>query len=277
MALLEQLAEEGSVGSSAQLGLLQAKIRNGEAEEALAIANEIAEAHADNPRAQIILGNTQIALRDYAGAETTLRSLVDAYPNFQQGWVHLLRSQSAQGRTEDARKTVDEAILKNPDAPNILWAKASFLEKANDIDGAIDIYELLYKRISGSPVVANNLASLLATYRDDDASLERAFVIGRRLRGTEVPPFQDTYGWILFRRGEHEEALTYLEPAAQALREDPIVQYHLASTYAALGRNEEALAQYNKALEIAGSDDPRPQIETAKTEVARLDALVQSE
>ncbi len=277
MALLEQLAEEGSVGGAAQLSLLQAKIRGGEADEALAIAHEIAKAHADNPRARIILGNTQIALRDYSGAELTLRSLVDDHPNFQQGWIHLLRSQSAQGRADDARKTVDEALSKNPDAPNLLWSKASFLENANDIDGAIEIYELLYERNSGASIVANNLASLLATYRDDEASLERAFVIGRRLRGTEVPPFQDTYGWILFRRGEHEEAVTYLEPAATALREDPIVQYHLASAYAALGRNEDALSQFEKALEIAGGDDPRPQIEATKAEIGRLSALIQSE
>ncbi len=149
MALLEQLAEQGNVGGTAQLGLLQAKIRDGDSDEALAIAREIAETHADNPRAQMILGNTQIALRDYAGAEATLRSLVDAHPNFQQGWLYLLRSQSAQGRAEDARNTVDEAISKNPDAPNILWAKASFLEQANDIDGAIEIYEQLYDRDSG--------------------------------------------------------------------------------------------------------------------------------
>ncbi len=277
LALLEQLAGEGGVGSGAQLSLLQAKIRDGDADGALAIANEISSKHADNPRAQIILGNTKLALRDYSGAENTLRSLVESYPDFEQGWIYLLRSQSAQGRTEDAQKTVDEALSVNPDAPNILWAKASFLERANDIDGAIEIYEELYERNSNAAVVANNLASLLATYRDDEASLERAFVIGRRLRGTNVPPFQDTYGWILFRRGEHEEAISYLEPAADALSKDPIVQFHLASAYAALGQNEDALSQFKKALELAGSEDTRPQIETTKAEIERLTALIQGE
>jgi tetratricopeptide (TPR) repeat protein len=277
LALLEQLAEQGDVGGGAQLSLLQAKIRDGDPEAALAIANEIAAAHADSPRAQIILGNTQLALRDYAAAETTLRNLVDTHPDFQQGWIYLLRSQSAQGRLDDARETVDEALANNPDAPNILWAKASFLERANDIDGAIEIYELLYERNSGTAVVANNLASLLATYRDDEASLERAFVIGRRLRGTEVPPFQDTYGWILYRRGELEESVTYLKPAADALREDPIVQYHLASAYAALGQNEDALLRFKKAIELAGRDDPRPQIEATRAEIKRLSALIQYE
>ena len=277
LALLEQLADQGSVGGGAQLSLLQAKIRDGDEEGALAIANEIADTHADNPRAQIILGNTKLALRDYSGAETTLKSLVESHPKFEQGWIYLLRSQSAQGRTDEARETVDRALSENPDAPNILWAKASFLERANDIDGAIEIYEVLYERNSNASVVANNLASLLVTYRDDEESLERAFVIGRRLRGTSVPPFQDTYGWILFRRGEHEEAVTYLEPAANALPDDPIVQFHLASVYVALGQNEDALSQFRKALEIAGDDDTRPQIESTKAEIERLSALIQNE
>ena len=58
-----------------------------------------------------------------------------------------------------------------------------------DIDGAIAGYEALYAEDSGSPVLANNLASLIASYRDDPASLERAFAIARRLRGSEVPAF----------------------------------------------------------------------------------------
>ncbi|MGI9390917.1 MAG: tetratricopeptide repeat protein, partial [Boseongicola sp.] len=94
---------------------------------------------------------------------------------------------------------------------------------------------------------------------------------------TNVPPFQDTYGWILFRRGEHEEAVTYLEPAANALGNDPIVQFHLASAYAALGQNEDALSQFRKALELAGTEDSRPQIETTKAEIERLSALIENE
>ena len=128
----------------------------------------------------------------------------------------------------------------------------------------------MYERDSGVLVVANNLASLLATYKTDDESLERAFAIARRLRGTEVPPFQDTYGWILHRRGQSEEAIEYLEPAAAALANDPIVQYHLASAYEAVGRSEDALAAYQRALELVDENDPRPQIEIAQSAVERL-------
>ncbi|MGC9418483.1 MAG: tetratricopeptide repeat protein, partial [Rhodovulum sp.] len=153
---------------------------------------------------------------------------------------------------------------------NLLWAKASFEEQDGDVDGAIEIYETLYAQNSSSVVVANNLASLLATYRDDAASLDRAWTIARRLRDADAPALQDTYGWILHRRGNSAEALPYLEAAAQGLPNDPLVQYHLGQAYIALDQPQDALEQFRKAVEIAGPADTRPQIEDARVLVQSL-------
>lgn len=270
LSLLERMAEDEGVGSPAQFALLRAKLSEGAGEEALAIAEEIAEANPDNPRAKFVLANTQLALRQYEAATGTLRDIVGVAPDFEQAWVQLARGLNALGRADEAIAVIDEGLAVNPEAPNLLWAKASFLERFNDIDGAIAIYESLYERNSASLIVANNLASLLASYRDDQESLDRAFAVARRLRGTEVPPFQDTYGWILYRLGDYEEALNYLRPAARALGNDPIVQYHLGAAYAALGQKEKALEAFRAALEIAGDADPRPQIEQARAEIERL-------
>ena len=176
--------------------------------------------------------------------------------------------------THNAR-SVDEALGVIPNAPRLLWAKATLLERDNDIEGAISIYEGLYERLSNSAVVANNLASLLATYRADDESLERAWRVARRLRDADLPPFQDTYGWIAFRRGEIEEALRYMEPAAEGLPQDPIVQYHLARVYEALGQNEKAIGQYQRTLEVAGPADTRDQIEDAKIRLQAIRAAAE--
>ena len=156
--------------------------------------------------------------------------------------------------------------------PDILWAKATIEERNGNIDGAIDIYERLYAMNSDNQVVANNLASLLVTYREDDADFERALAVGKRLRGTSFPPFQDTYGWLQYRQGNIDEALEYLEPAATALRDDPIVQFHLAKAYLSAGRDDDALAQFRKVVEIADEADDRAQIAEARAEIERLAA-----
>ena len=277
LAELEAMAQGAGAGLGTKIALLRERLREGDEQQALDIANDIVESQPDNPRLAMVLGGTYFALRDFASAETTYMRLTEADPTFERGWIQLLRTQSSMGEIEKARMTLEAALRVNEDAPNLLWAQATFLERSNDIDGAISIYEKLYERNSDSAIVANNLASLLATHRADEASLDRAFAIARRLRGTEVPPFQDTYGWILHRRGEAEEALTYLEPAARALSNDAVVHFHLASVYEALGQNDNALASFQRAIELAGENDPRPQIDLARKAVQRIKSGEQSQ
>ena len=83
----------------------------------------------------------------------------------------------------------------------------------------------------------------------------------RRLRGTDVPPFQDTYGWILYLRGDASQALTYLEPAAAALPDVALVQYHLGEAELAAKRWDAAEQSFTRALEAAAAGSPLPQVD----------------
>ena len=112
--------------------------------------------------------------------------------------------------------------------------------------------------------MANNLASLITTHREDPESLERAWQVARRFANVEVPALQDTYGWILHRRGENENALPYMEAAAKGLPNDPQVSYHLAKVYVALGRPDDARFYFERAVNLAGPADPRPQFDEAR-------------
>ena len=62
----------------------------------------------------------------------------------------------------------------------------------------------------GSVAAANNLASLLSDYRDDKASLEKAQSLAATLRGSPIPQFKDTLGWINYRRGDYGHAIAKL-------------------------------------------------------------------
>ena len=93
--------------------------------------------------------------------------------------------------------------------------------------------------------------------------------MARRLRGTEIPPMMDTYGWIVLRRGNVEEARPYLEGAASALADDPLVQFHYGMLLSAAGERDAAIAQLTLAIDLAG-DDSRQQFETARAELEKL-------
>ena len=116
-------------------------------------------------------------------------------------------------------------------------------------------------------------ATALAEHLEPRADVERvgeAAAVARRLRGTEIPAFQDTYGWIAYQQGDFDEALSYLEPAAQGLPGNALVQYHLGMTYVALDRAEDAQTQLTRALEIAGPATTLPQMERARETLQTL-------
>jgi predicted Zn-dependent protease len=198
-------------------------------------------------------------------------------PQQEVVWRTLYTLQTNEGRFDEARATLERGLEALPDAPNLQWALAGEYEREGRIDEAIAIYDALYAQNSGSVIIANNLASLISTYRTDQESLDRAWNIARRLRGAERPEFQDTYGWIALRRGEVTEALDHLEPAAAALSDDPLVQYHLGMAYVRAERTEDAIRQLQRAIDIAGPADTRPQFAEARAEIARLQALPQAE
>jgi Tfp pilus assembly protein PilF len=112
-------------------------------------------------------------------------------------------------------------------------------------------------------VAANNLASLLSEYRTDKASLDRAYSVAVMLNKSPVPSFQDTLGWLYFLRGDSRAATKLLEPAAKALPNRAVVQYHLGMVYSADGQGEKAREQFNRALSLNPDQQLEAKIKTA--------------
>lgn len=272
MAYLEELAEGADASLTSKIALVRVKLDTGEAEAALTLARELAASEPDVPLMQVMLAAAEAANGNLDTAEGLYRGLLDKAPAQPGIWMLLSRIAAAKGGLDAADAVIDEALAVVPEDPQLLWARASSFERKGDIDGAIAIYEALYARDSSAVVVANNLASLISTYKDDEASLERAWIVARRFSEAEVPALQDTYGWILHRRGDSAGALPYLEAAAKGLAEEALVQYHLAQAYLAVGEKDKALAQFRRAAELAGPADTRPQIETARAKIAELEA-----
>lgn len=270
MAYLEQIGNSADATLAARIALVRARLGTGDTEGALALAKELSAENQGNDAVSYVLAATEAVSGNLDEAEAIYRALVTAGATRTPVWLELSRIKQRKGDRDGARAVIDEALAKNPGDPNLLWANASFLEQDGEIDKAIAIYEELYAANSDSPVIANNLASLLSSYRDDPESLERAWTVARRFRDTTVPAVQDTYGWLLNRRGEVAEALTYLEAAAEGLSSDPLVQYHLAKTYLALERPADALTRFQRAVEIAGPGDSRPQINEAREMIRTL-------
>lgn len=271
--LMMSMISEGQSALVAQTTIIRTRLANGEIDEARSFMDDLlTQTPEDSPnRIGVLFLNAALTATegDFEGAKLIYRDILDREPTLEAVWRALIATTVRSGDTAGAIEVVDAALAVMPQSLNLRWIKAGLAEQLGRIDEAILIYEDLYEADSNSTIIANNLASMITTYRDDEAGLERAYVIARRLRGSDFPAFQDTYGWIAYRLGNLDEALENLEPAAAGLPGDPTVQYHLARLYDTLGRNDDALDRYDAALQL-WSDRP---IELAERARAERDAL----
>jgi tetratricopeptide (TPR) repeat protein len=268
---LQGLVDDGQGGLAAKIAIIRTHLANGNNDEALAYsARLLAEAPGD-PSIRFIEASVRSVTGDFAAAEAAYRKLVEEDPGRVQVWMALYRVVAADpNRAAEIPALLDAAIAGSPDAPELKWAKAGFLERTGDVEGAIAIYEALYADDSTNLIIANNLASLLSTHRADEASLARAELISRRLRGSTVPAYQDTYGWVAYKRGNYEDALKELEKAAAGLPGVASVQLNLAMTYLALTRKAEALKYLNLAVELTEGAESDPVAVQARAEADKL-------
>ena len=273
IAYLENLAE-GEDGMQAFVALIETQVRAGNVEDAVTKVKERLVEDPDNDALRNLRAGLHLVLDERDEAEEIYRSLLQKYPGHDRVLRVLYSMLLAADRQEDARALIDEQVALVGDTPqgvSAMMFKAELLERDREFEAAIALYEKMYEANSNNVIVANNLASLITTHRDTDESLNRAYVVARRLRGIEIPAMQDTYGWIEYRRGNYEEAVTHLEPAAKGLPNDPLVQLHLAKTYLALDRKEDAKNFLQRAVEVAG-ENPLPQIIEAQELLEKLSA-----
>jgi len=272
IAYLEEISKDWDNAQMASVAVIRARLASGDSAGAVAGAAAMLAENPDDPNLRYLMAGTQTAAGRFDEAQAGYTALLEENPKIASAWLQLIRIAIVQDRAQDVAGLIEKGLAANPGNGDLLLVRAGILERAGDIDGAIAIYEELYARNSGNFVLANNLASLIATHNDDAESLDRAAAVAARLKDIQQPAFQDTYGWIAFRRGDMKGALAHLEPAARGLPGDAQVQYHLGRAYEAAERPDDAIAQYTRAIELAGENSVVPGIEDARSRLAALQA-----
>lgn len=277
LSYLTSVANSANATLASKISLVRAGIATGKVEDARKVAGELLTESPNNPAIKSIVAAVESVGGDLDRAAELYEEILEQSPEQGRIWLQLSQVKARQGDMEGSREVLERGLAAVPNDINLLWAQASVAERDGDIETAIGIYEGLYENNSSTLVIANNLASLLSTHRTDEESLDRAWTISRRMRDTEVPAMQDTYGWITHRRGDSAEALPYLQSAREGLPNDALVAYHLAEVYRALGRTKEALETYRQSVAIAGTIDTRPQIADARAKITELETAAETE
>lgn len=273
MAILEKEAggdADGEAADRSLAALVISRLGNGEIEAAREAVDAARAARPDAATPRLLSAMVAAMSGDPATAEADLRALIADDPGAEAPVSRLVSLLAAQGRTSEAIGVLEAGMAAQPESTALPLMRAGFYRADGDFDQAIALLEKVYAANSDDVTVANDLASMLADYRDDAPSLDRAYTIGRRLSGLKVPSFQDTLGWIEYRRGNHAQALASLKAAAEAIPDDPLIQLHLGIAYAAMGRGDEARPHLEQGLQAAKSR-PLPHVDEAQKILDGLD------
>jgi len=96
---------------------------------------------------------------------------------------------------------------------------------------------------------ANNLAFLLA---EKGEALEEAFSLARiaRIKSPDDPDVLDTMGWIYYKKGSYENAISEFEESLSLAPDNPVVCYHLGLALYRINEFEKAKQYLRRALKL---------------------------
>ncbi|MBK8523343.1 MAG: tetratricopeptide repeat protein [Betaproteobacteria bacterium] len=174
-----------------------------------------------------------------AVAQEHLQTSAKRYPPAQTQFVvaeaQLLRD---AGRDEEALALLDQVNAKQPDQAEVLYDAALLAEKL----GRMNIVEANLRRvIELRPDNAHAYNALGYSLAERGIRLDEARqLIAKALELAPEDPFiMDSMGWVLYRQGDLQGALTFLEKA-YAIKKDAEIAAHLGEVLWVLERREEA-------------------------------------
>jgi tetratricopeptide (TPR) repeat protein len=199
-----------------------------------------------------------------AEAQDAFKLAITRSPKWWIPYRDLARTQLAANDAAAAIETLKKAQPVVEQAEALGAELASQLERQGKVDEAIDEYGALLRRFPQSDVVANNLAMMLVTYKKDPTSLDRAKQLSAHFAGSANPSLLDTYGWVLYKRGETAASVPVLESVVAKAPNEPVARFHLGMAQSRAGSSAAARDNLQRAVnsgaKFAGLDEAKDQL-----------------
>ena len=209
-------------------------------------------------RVKILAARVALASGETAEAEQTLREVVTTDPS--QLDAYDLLGQIAVGNGQlDRALTEYQALAERAHAPaGPLTLVGMIHEARGDRDAAKKQYERALTVDTNAGVAANNLAWMYAEDGRLDEALKLATVAQTQLKRPEA---EDTLGWVYYRKGLIQHAISEFERAASKAPNNPTYQYHLGLAQLKQGNDAQGRAALKRALamksDFTGANEAR--------------------
>jgi tetratricopeptide (TPR) repeat protein len=197
-------------------------------------------------------------LKDGDRAVKLLAEARRRFPGAPEIVYYLAIAQREAKQNQQAVATFEEALheAQLDEDDDVINAKFYFnygvaAEQAGLYDKAA---ELLRKSIALDPANSAETYNYLGyMWADHNMNLDEAEAMVKRALESEPnnASYLDSLGWVEFRKGKFDQAVSDLIRAAKtAEREDPVIFEHIGDAYLKLNRTPEALEAWQKALSL---------------------------
>ena len=197
-------------------------------------------------------------------AISVLEHLLDTVPGHRAAVLLLSTLLSERERWAEAAERLGAYLESEPKDVEALLRRGIALERMGRFEEGTETLETLLSIDPTHHVALNYLGYMWLEkgYRPDEA-------MEKIQKALELDPgnaaYLDSYGWGYFLRAEYAKSIRYLEEAAEKRGDHPEILSHLGQAYEAVGRRDDALRQYRKALQY------RPNDAELRERVGRLD------
>ena len=159
------------------------------------------------------------------------------------------------GRQDEALPALEQAYHINPKDVNTLSTLADTYNELHRYKDSDRLYEEALKIDSSSAIVLNNYGYSLA---ERGLDLQRALGMARQAVTAEPgnAAYLDTYGWVYYKLRQYDDAAVYIEKSIATGGASAVVHEHLGDVYWKLGRKDDAVRLWKKALEL----DPKNEL-----------------
>lgn len=222
--------------------------------DALQRLDEVVARLPQAPFAVNLKGEVLVSNQRAADAIAAFNTAIERAPRWWIPYRNIAVTQSLVLKNNEAalailRTGIDK--VANPDP--LVGELANLYERMGKIDDAIQAYEGGLRRDPKSEIMANNLAMMLVTYKTDSHSLDRAKELAARFSGSPNPSFLDTYGWVLYKRGDATAAVAALQDSLIKAPNQPVSLYHLGMALVRAGQVDAARDSLTKSLQSGKS------------------------
>jgi tetratricopeptide (TPR) repeat protein len=181
-----------------------------------------------------------------------LEAVLKQHADEPVAYISLAQAYSEAERTAQALKVLQDAQGKFPSDDGIAFELGSVFDKQKKFAEAESAFRQVLARDPENAIALNYLGYMLAERgeRLDESVtyLKKALQVE-----PENPSYLDSLGWAYFKADKLDLAETNLKRAADQLKTNSVIQEHYGQVLFKLGRYDEAIAAWTRAL--AGDGD----------------------